>query len=171
VVPIVTKELVAYTVRGQRGAEMYRRVEHRSIRRARGEAGESLAELMVAISILSIAVVAIVGGMAVAIQISTRHREQTTAQTVLPSVADAVKAQGVVTGCATTYDVNAAIAAAGYTVPPGYSVTSPAPVSYLNDSGTAVACSDVTKLQRVTITVNTPRGYAESVDVVVRDDS
>jgi hypothetical protein len=109
--------------------------------------------------------------MAVGIRMSTVHREQTTANTALVSVADAVKSQGSATGCATTYDVNGAITAAGYSVPTGYSATSPAPIAYLDDSGAAVACNDTTKLQRVTVTVTAPRGFVASVDVVVRDNA
>jgi hypothetical protein len=126
---------------------------------------------MVAIAILSIAVVAIVGAMAIGIKASTLHREQTTAGTVLVSVADAVKAQGVVSGCATTFDVSGAISAAGYTVPSGYSVPATAPVTYLDDAGASAACSDTTKLQRVTVTVTAPQGFVASVDVIVRDNA
>jgi hypothetical protein len=136
------------------------RWRHRTHQRCRGEAGESLAELMVTISIMAIAVVTIVSSMAVAILLSSRHREQSTAGTLLVSAAEWVKDR--------VYDP--ACPAAGYASPPGATgFTVAASVAYLDDSGASVACDDTVHLQRVTVTVTSPTGYATHVDVVKRD--
>jgi type II secretory pathway pseudopilin PulG len=134
--------------------------EWREALRDRGEAGESLAEIMVAIAIIGIAVVVIVGSMAAAIALSTRHRQETTAGTVLLSSAEWVKGQPFDTGCPAKY------------APPGgngYSVATS--VTYLDDSGTAAACSSTTNLQVVKVTVTAPSGYHTSVDVVKRNSA
>jgi hypothetical protein len=132
---------------------------------ASGEAGESLAELMVTISILSIAVITIVSAMAAGILLSSRHREQSTANTVLVSAAESIKGQDYDTSCpATAYNPTS-----GVTVPSGYSVGMS--VNYIDDTGATVACSNTVTLQRITVTVNTPTHYVTSVDVVKRNGS
>jgi type II secretory pathway pseudopilin PulG len=135
--------------------------------RGRGEAGESLAELLVTVAILAIAVTTIVGSMAAAIALSNRHRQQATAGTVLGNAAESVKAAAYVP-CPATYAPTA-----GYTVPTGYTVTVTA---YQYWDGTNFVdqppCPDsVYKLQKVTIKVTAPLGYSETVDVVKRDSS
>src|SRR5262245_45561094 len=63
--------------------------QHRARRRA--EAGESLVEILVAISILGVAVVALVAGLAASILDSTVHRQHATGDTVARSVAECLK--------------------------------------------------------------------------------
>lgn len=69
-------------------------------RPARGEAGSTLVELLVTLVILGIAFVTLLGGMFTAVTSSDRHRKQTVADSVLRSVAEAVKAAEYRDGCA-----------------------------------------------------------------------
>lgn len=59
--------------------------------RARGQAGETLLELIIASALLGLAVVGIIGGVFTAITVSDLHREQTSAVTVLRSFAEELK--------------------------------------------------------------------------------
>jgi len=63
--------------------------------RSRGnpEAGESLAELVVTIAIMGLAVVILVGGLGTAILASSEHRNHATAETVVRSAAETLKAR------------------------------------------------------------------------------
>ena len=62
------------------------------IEKLRDEEGMSLIELVITLMIMSIAYLAILGGMTTAITLSTLHRVQATGETVLRSYAEAVKA-------------------------------------------------------------------------------
>ena len=73
-------------------------------RRARGESGETLAELMVAIAILGIAVVVLVSGLAAAISSSSVHRGHTNADAAVRNAAECVKNR------TTAYDASGAYA-------------------------------------------------------------
>jgi hypothetical protein len=115
---------------------------------------------MVAIAIMGIAVVTIVTAMGAGILLATRHRQQTTANTVLVTAAEAVKASDFDTNCPATYS------------PPGksgYSVATS--VAYLDDAGATVDCSTGPPLQKVTVTVTGPDGFVTSVDVVKRNNT
>ena len=87
----------------------------RSSRRAEGERGETLVEVLIALGILGIAFVAILAGMATSINLSGRQRGQANADVVLVSAAESVKSQQYV-ACATasTYP------ASGVTLPSGW---------------------------------------------------
>src|SRR5712692_9649782 len=61
------------------------------VRRARGEAGETMAELIVTIAVVGLAVAAIVGALATGISASSTHRQRASADTVARSVAEAIK--------------------------------------------------------------------------------
>jgi type II secretory pathway pseudopilin PulG len=61
------------------------------VRRFRGQHGESLAELLVAIAIMGIAIVVIVGGLGNAIFASNVHRNYATAGAVARNAAETLK--------------------------------------------------------------------------------
>jgi type II secretory pathway pseudopilin PulG len=129
---------------------------------AEDEAGESLAELLVTIAIMAIAVVVVVSSLAVGILLSARHRQQATSSTVLLSAAESVKKQSYPPTCPASYDP-----ALGVSVPPGYSFSTPT-VVYLDVNGAPGACSS-SKLQIVTLKLTAPSGFTTSIDVVKRN--
>lgn len=55
------------------------------------EAGETLAELLVTISIIGLAIVVLVGALGTAIMASTSHREHSTADTIARRIAETLK--------------------------------------------------------------------------------
>jgi len=63
--------------------------------RAAGEAGESLAELLVAIAIIGLAVTVLVTGLATSLSASSGHRQHASADTIARSVAETLKDRAV----------------------------------------------------------------------------
>lgn len=62
--------------------------------RPRGEVGDTLVEIVVTVMIMSVAVVAIIAGIASAISLSGLHRSQADVSAALVSAAETIKAQG-----------------------------------------------------------------------------
>lgn len=130
--------------------------------RHRPQAGATLVELLVALTILSIAVAALIGGMASAIVVSDAHRKQATGDTVARSAAEHIKSSGVAyADCATTYPV------------PSGSTATIASIEYWNGAtpaGFATSCPATDLgLQRITITVaGNDRSGAEQVVILKR---
>jgi len=135
----------------------------------RTEAGTTLVEVLMAVAIMSIAIVSIVAAMGTSIIGSDHHRKQAQAHTVLLSAVDAVKSQPYA-DCATTYT-----AAAGVSLPTGWAASSVSvqSVKYWDGSSFASSCpSTDKKLQLVKVQVASPDGRAtESVSVVKRNPS
>lgn len=115
------------------------------------EAGETLAEVLVAVAILGIAVAALLGGIGASATGSDVHRKQATAETVLRGYAEAIEAASFDgSGCnnaATSYQASAL----GFASPSGYAPSKPVVVAQSPDAG---ACAS---LQLVTIKVVTTR--------------
>ena len=147
------------------------------LRDAGGERGESLVELVIAILILGICVVAIGSGIAMSITISGVHARQTTAAAFLHNYAETL--QTAYTKCASaggtppnyvaiaslptpaTGNFNAPTATVAFWNPAtkSYGATCPAPAS---DSG----------LQQVTLTLSTQNGrVSESLVVTLRNNA
>jgi type II secretory pathway pseudopilin PulG len=139
--------------------------------------GETLVELLVALVILGIAVVAIVGGLASSVLISDVHRKQAQAGVIVRDYAEAL--QAAVTASQLNYAAcpaapgyapsAAALSATGFTVPSGY--TAAASVQYWDGSSTFGSCpaGGDTGLQRVTLTVSSDDGRArQALEVVLR---
>jgi type II secretory pathway pseudopilin PulG len=142
---------------------------HRSVRDVDHERGDTLIEVLIAVTILGIAFVAILAGLATTINLSGRQRGQANASVVLVSAADSVKNQAYV-DCATSYS-----ASSGVTLPAGWSTSDLTISSIKYRSGTAwsATCPGPDQnVQLVTITATAPDGRsAESVDVVKRATS
>jgi type II secretory pathway pseudopilin PulG len=132
-------------------------------RRCRGEAGETLVELLITVSILGIAVVALLFGLATAVRLSGSHRTQANAEVIAAGGAESVKKQPY-QDCPSSYtatdDVN---------VPSGWSLSV---TSIKNWNGTAfvTGCpSPNQKLQLVTVRAASPNNQSvETIDVVKR---
>lgn len=131
-----------------------------------GERGETLLELLIAVVIMGVAVVAVVGALVSSVQLSDVHRKQATASAAVRDYGEAITnavAGGGYVACA-----GAASYGSGYTAPSGYakSVTS---VRYWNGSGWQPSCSTDTGLQQLTLQVASADGRAsEQLVVVVR---
>src|SRR4051812_18022088 len=94
------------------------------------ERGETLIELLVALAILGIALVAIIGAVAASITMSDVHRKQATAGTGVRNYAEQVENYVAATGysacgAASSY----AAGAVGYAAPTGYTA-SPVSIRY-----------------------------------------
>ncbi len=138
--------------------------------------GESLIELIVAVAILGVAVVAIVAGLGTSVLMSDVHRKQATAGVAVRDYAEAV--ENVVVGggyvaCASA-DGHDYAAPSGFAVPSGYSrsmVAGPGgqPLAYWNGSGWQNTCPATgdTGLQQLTVQVASNDGRASERLVLV----
>ena len=139
--------------------------------------GETLIEVVLAVAILGITVVAIMGGMVTTILGSDIHRKQSVATTVLTGSAEVLKEP------ATTFEPCADKTWPGYLAavaavdrPAGW----PAPVitelTYWDGTAFQITCYDkpafgrLLRLQQITLRVSSPDGRSvETLDVVKRD--
>jgi type II secretory pathway pseudopilin PulG len=126
------------------------------VRRARGEAGSTLVELLVAIAIMGVAVVTVVMAMSATFTTSAVNRQATNAAIVARDYAEAVElaAAGTNAWCSSSYTTS-------YTPPSGYTVTPAFGACPANTSTTP-------QFQTVTITVTSPSGATETLRTVVR---
>jgi type II secretory pathway pseudopilin PulG len=128
-------------------------------RRRFDEAGESLAELLVAIAILGIAIAVITGGLGDAIFASNEHRNYATAGTVARNGAEAIKDRKLAWN-----------ASGNYTLPASNGVTPTVTARCWNGDSPATfaGCPNNDRgLQQLTVTA-TSRGTTESVTVLKR---
>jgi prepilin-type N-terminal cleavage/methylation domain-containing protein len=138
----------------------------------REERGETLIELLIALSIIGIAMVGIVGSMSTGIIVSATHRKQAVAGAAVMNYAEAVKQEALASLPSVGYKECAASSAYGssYTAPSGYT-KSPPSVAFWTGSVFQASCpATPTGVQRVTLQVASNDGRAkESVVVVVRN--
>ena len=76
------------------------------VRARRSEAGETLAEVLVTISILGLAVVIIVGALGTALRASAVHRDHATADTVARNAAETLKDRKLAWNASGSYSVS-----------------------------------------------------------------
>jgi prepilin-type N-terminal cleavage/methylation domain-containing protein len=119
------------------------------------EAGLTLVEVLMAVAILGIGVVAIVGGMMTSIKSSDLERRAADAQTAVRAYAEAV-AGATYAACASSY------ATTGFTAPTGF--TTSMTVSYWNATtssfGSTCTVPTDSGLQKVALTVAATDGRA-----------
>ncbi|MCX5384165.1 type II secretion system protein [Streptomyces sp. NBC_00083] len=132
-------------------------------RRHRGEEGETLIEVLVAVVLMGVAFVAVLGGIGTAIISSLTQAKVTGADSVVRSAAEKVVSDPYAS-CARGYETP--------TPPAGYTVT--VTVEYWDGVGTfAPSCPTAdTGVQKVTLTVHTtgPRPVKDTtLDVVKRE--
>ena len=141
------------------------------VQRLRGESGDTLVEVLMAVVIMGIAFVGLLAGLGTAIRLSATHRGQSSADVVLVSAAESVKSQTYVP-CPglTTSSYNPTL---GVTLPSGWSSSNVAITSVKGWNGSAFATCPATdaKLELITIRATSPDNQAsvEQVDVVKRN--
>jgi type II secretory pathway pseudopilin PulG len=124
--------------------------------RRRGEAGESLVEILIAIVIIGLVMGAIFATYATASTSAKSERDFVTADAVLRNYAEAAK-QAVRTSC-TTSNTGSAFTVT-YAPPPGYTVSAGAG---------QLKCPAVTQVGPVDITVTIPSGATRKLSIIVR---
>ncbi|MEU4954076.1 type II secretion system protein [Streptomyces lavendulae] len=133
-------------------------------RRPRGEEGETLIEVLVAVVLMGVAFVTVFGGIGTAIISSVRQQKVTGADSVVRSAAEKVVGDPYVS-CAGGYETP--------TPPPGYTVT--VTVEYWDGVGAfATACPAAdTGVQKVTLTVRStgPHPVRDATLEVVKRES
>jgi prepilin-type N-terminal cleavage/methylation domain-containing protein len=129
-------------------------------RRTGPEAGFTLVELLLAVSILGISAVAVVGGMMTSIQVSDLGRRQAEGQVQLRAYAEAV-AGAPYTNCAAGYGTS-------FTPSAGYTATMT--VTYWNGTSAFTStCGTDSGMQRVTLTISASDGRgSETVAIAKR---
>lgn len=139
--------------------------------RAVGDKGETLIELVAAIAILGVCVVAIGSGIVLSIKISDMHRSETTANAYVRSYAEAIEntvANSTWQGCSAnsaTYQ-----SPAGFALPSSSQYTaSVSNIQFWNGSAFTGSCSSDYGLQQLTLTVaSTDSRATEQLTLVIR---
>jgi type II secretory pathway pseudopilin PulG len=141
------------------------------VRPGSSDAGETLIELIIAVAIMGITVVALVGGIATTILMSDIHRKQATAGAYVRDYAEAVAGH---------YDAKATPdylpAAVDFSVPTGFTAEPVGSVRCWNNTGLPAPkdrafgdCAQTDAVQQVTLRVTSADSRAsESLVVVVR---
>lgn len=142
----------------------------------RGDRGETLAEVLVAVVILGIAGVAVVGGLGLAVKSSDIHRKETTGGAYVKSFAEAIE-DYVGTGGATHYKPCAAADAykvgavmSAFSLPAGFTATQDPAKSVGPTGAVSSSCTSDTGIQQLTLHVASADNRAtESLTLVLRN--
>lgn len=133
---------------------------------ARPDAGETLTELLVTVTVLGIATAGITFALGTTVKATGMHRQQALAQNALRAWAEQISA-GTYTACATT----AGFAAPSPPLGTGLTAAVTA-VQYWNGAAFVTACGTDSGIQRVTLRITAANGLSpaltDSVAVVVR---
>lgn len=151
-------------------------------RSARHDLGETLIEVIMAVLLLGLAVVAIVGAVASLIIGSDIHRQQASGTAVLLSAAETMKsASPAYVACADKTDATYAAALSDTTRvprPAGWPVPVITAVKFWNGTAFQGTCYDTAdsgnllKLQQLTLSITDPkRGVTETISVTKRSAS
>jgi type II secretory pathway pseudopilin PulG len=133
--------------------------------------GETLVELLVAMSILGVAVVALVSGIGTSVLVSDVHRKEATAGAVVRTYGEAIGAavdastSGYDTTCA---GVSAYMSPAGFVSPSGFTAKVTG-ISYWNGTAFVSTCSADVGVQKLSLLASSTDSRAkESLTVVIR---
>jgi Tfp pilus assembly protein PilE len=138
-----------------------------------GDRGETLLELLIAVTIMTIAVVAVVGGIGTSILISDVHRKQATAGATVRDYGEAIENMVANHGYVACATPSSYASPPGFAAPAGYSVSvlskQPDEMKYWTGSGWQTSCGADTGLQQLTVQVASSDGRAkEQLVIVVR---
>lgn len=153
----------------------------RAGRSARGQRGETLIESLLAITILSMIVAASYGGLRVAIRASAQHVESATAETLLRTAAERLQnpdnayieragcaGEATYTGLPTRTGYGPIGVAVEFWVPPKVSGSGEVSAKFAEDESPDDCPKVDPGLQRITLTVSTPSGHTERLDLMKR---
>jgi len=185
------------SVNSSRGA----RPTDRRVKGPYSQRGDTLIEILVALVILSIAIVAILGALTTTLSSSGEHRYLAADDTLISAMAEQVKnvvelqenpnwPGGVSGDCPSSgsltqwYDSTANIPMPSFLTGGSYGVPLPSSDSpyggyvvelsnatELNTDDTPTACTNATGIQEVTIKVSSPGKVPDTIDVIVRKQS
>lgn len=150
---------------------------HTRARPGPNDEGETLLELLIAVAIMGIAVVAIVGGVATSILMSDIHRKQATAGAYVRNYAEAVVAYVDAETPASTANFaggsspDYSASAVGFTAPAGGFDASVSSVWCWDDGSTKFisSCAAASAVQQVTLNIaSSDLRASETLTVIVR---
>jgi type II secretory pathway pseudopilin PulG len=132
--------------------------------------GDTLIELVIAVAIMGVAMVAILGAVATAIIMSDTHRKQATAGNYARNYAEAIQNKVADGGYVPCADASAYSPLSGFVVPAGYSVSIvPGSMGYWDGAAWRTTCTTDSGVQRLTTQVRSDDDRAsERVVVVLR---
>ena len=134
----------------------------------RDDRGETMLELLIAVTIMAIAVVAVVGGLGVSVLISDIHRKQATAGDAVRNYAETMEnlvTAGGYRPCGSTSDYTTL--AASFTPPAGYQDSVVRTRYWAPGGGWQTSCSSDIGLQQLTLQVASSDNRASEQLVIV----
>jgi type II secretory pathway pseudopilin PulG len=137
---------------------------------AHGDRGDTLLELVIAVAIMGVAMVAVLGAVVTAVVMSDTHRKQATAGAYARDYAEAIQTTVAGGGYVACAGPSAYATPAGFSVPTGYtaSIVSGS-IAYWNGTAWQATCTTDSGLQRLTTQVRSDDDRAvEHLVVVLR---
>src|SRR4051794_29839643 len=138
-------------------------------RRLRDERGETLVEVAISVMVMSVAVVALVGGLVTAVMMSDIHRKQAKAGAYVRAFAEAVEtaidaSPSAYVSCATAADYAGAYASGDAAFS-----TAIVAISYWSGASFSGTCATDGGVQRLSLRASSTDGRAvENLDLIVR---
>jgi prepilin-type N-terminal cleavage/methylation domain-containing protein len=138
--------------------------------RAAGDRGETLIEVLIAVAIMSVAVVAVVGALVTCVLVTDIHRKQAVAGGTARGYAEAIENAVAAGGYVPCAGAASYASPAGFATPAGYTKSVVAgSLRYFSGGAWQTSCTVDTGLQRLTVQVASNDGRAsERLAVVLR---
>jgi type II secretory pathway pseudopilin PulG len=136
---------------------------------SRGERGETLIELLVTVSIVGVAVVALVGGIGVSVMMSYIHREQAAAGAYVRAYAEAIESTVAASPSGYVSCAGTATYRSVYAPPDTNYTANVSAVTYWTGSSFSSTCTTDRGVQMLSLIVASGDGRAsESLNIVIR---